>query len=163
MYNVKISLCKQNQHGTTLDPRILNPVKTFFPFIFYFHQNVFFSHQFSCHLLPSHILIVAITRLSHSKNSPQLKWTGSKKFSKEKSKEKEEEEKGEENQGEEEDSSSRSRKTTEISILSIEEKSVDQSDEEEGCFSEKNDDDNPFCDLQMNNYVTGSSVTCGVN
>ena len=114
-------------------------------------------------MLPSHILIVAITRLSHSKNSPQLKWTGSKKFSKEKSKEKEEEEKGEENQGEEEDSSSRSRKTTEISILSIEEKSVDQSDEEEGCFSEKNDDDNPFCDLQMNNYVTGGSVTCGVN
>ena len=64
------------------------------------------------------------TRLSRSKNSPQMKWTGSKKFSKEKEKEKEEAEMGEELGGEEnkkeekEEFSLRSRKSTEIENLS---------------------------------------------
>ena len=64
--------------------------------------------------------MVAITRLSHSKNSPQMKWTGSKKFSKEKDKEEEEEETGGEGNKEEEKeaTSLRSRKSTEVENLS---------------------------------------------
>ena len=64
------------------------------------------------------------TRLSRSKNSPQMKWTGSKKFSKEKEEKEEEEEEGEmggEEKKEEEkkeQSSLRSRKSTEIENLS---------------------------------------------
>ena len=64
------------------------------------------------------------TRLSNSKNSPQMKWTGSKKFSKEKDKEEEEEDEEEETGGEgnkeeeKEATSLRSRKSTEVENLS---------------------------------------------